>query len=158
MSETIEAIRREVVVDVGPARAFELFTRDMTAWWPARHHIGSAPIEEILIEPRTGGRWYTRHQDGTETDNGTVAVWNPPGRLVITWQIGSDWKFHTDLVTIVDIRFEPLGDDRTRVKLEHRDLEAFGADAAKMKDVFSEPDAWTGTLAAYAAAAAGPTS
>jgi uncharacterized protein YndB with AHSA1/START domain len=153
MIETIEAIRREVVVDVPPARAFELFTQDMTVWWPPKHHIGSAPIEQILIEPRTGGRWYTKHQDGTETDTGTVVVWNPPGRLVVTWQIGSDWQFHTDMVTTVDVRFEPFGGDRTRVRLEHRDLEAFGADAARMKAVFEEDGAWTGTLAAYAAAA-----
>lgn len=153
MIETIEAIRREVVVDVDAARAFELFTADMTAWWPPHHHIGSAPIEQIVVEPRTGGRWYTRHQDGTETDTGRILVWDPPGRVVVTWQIGADWTFHPDLVTTVDVRFEPLGPGRTRVTLEHRDLEAFGDDAARMKAVFSEDGAWTGTLAAYAAAA-----
>ena len=158
MIQTVEAIRREVVVDVGRARAFELFTRDMTAWWPAKHHIGSAPIDEILVEPRTGGRWYTRHQDGTEPSTGFVTAWEPPARLVVTWQIGADWKYHTDLVTTVEVRFEPLGDDRTLVRLEHRDLEAFGADAVAMRATFEEPGAWTATLAAYAAAGAGPTS
>jgi uncharacterized protein YndB with AHSA1/START domain len=153
MIETVEAIRRDVVVDVGQARAFELFTRDMTVWWPPAHHIGSAPIEEIIIEPRTGGRWYTRHQDGTETDTGRVVAWEPPGRLVVTWQIGADWTYHPDFRTTVEVRFEPLGADRTRVGLEHRDLEAFGADAAAMRARFEEPGAWTGTLAAYAAAA-----
>jgi len=153
MIETVEAIRREVVVDVGPARAFELFTADMTSWWPSRHHIGSAPIEQVVVEPRTGGRWYTRHQDGTETSTGFVVAWEPPARLVITWQIGADWQYHPDLVTTVEVRFEPLGDDRTRVRLEHRDLDAFGADAADMRATFEAPDAWTGTLAAYAAAA-----
>lgn len=150
MIETVEAIRREIVVEVGQARAFELFTRDMTAWWPPAHHIGSAPIEQIIVEPRTGGRWYTRHEDGTETDTGRVVTWDPPARVIVTWQIGADWTFHPDLVTTVDIRFEPLGDDRTRVVLEHRDLEAFGADAATMKDTFEDPGAWTATLAAYA--------
>ena len=158
MIETIEAIRREVVVDVGQARAFELFTKDMTAWWPPAHHIGSAPIAQIIVEPRTGGRWYTEHQDGTETDTGTVLAWDPPDRLAVTWQIGADWKFHTDFATTVEVRFEPLDDDRTLVKLEHRDLEAFGDDAVKMRDTFEGPGAWTATLAAYAASAAGPTS
>ncbi len=153
MIETVEAIRREVVVNVGQDRAFALFTRDMTAWWPPAHHIGSAPIEQIIIEPRTGGRWYTRHQDGTETDTGRVVTWEPPGRVVVTWQIGADWTFNPDLVTTVDIRFEPLGDDRTRVVLEHRDLEAYGADAATMHRTFEDPGAWTTTLNAYAAAA-----
>ena len=68
MIKTTEAVRREVVVDVSPDRAFELFTADMTAWWPAAHHIGSAPIAEIVVEPRAGGRWFTRHEDGTESE------------------------------------------------------------------------------------------
>ena len=153
MIETVEAIRREVVVEVGQERAFELFTADMTSWWPAKHHIGSAPIEEVIIEPRPGGRWYTRHQDGTETDTGAVTTWDPPDQVVVTWQIGADWKYHTDLLTTVDVRFVPEGDGRTRVLLEHRDLEAFGADAAAMRRTFEDPGAWTATLEAYAAAA-----
>ena len=153
MIETDEAIRREIVVDVPPERAFALFTAEMTSWWPPAHHIGSAPIAEVVIEPRAGGRWFTRHQDGTETSTGTVVAWEPPARLVITWQIGADWKFHSDLVTTVELRFEPVGEGRTRVRLEHRDLDAFGADAAEMKKTFEDPGAWTATLAAYASAA-----
>jgi uncharacterized protein YndB with AHSA1/START domain len=153
MIETVEAIRREVVVEIGRQRAFELFTADMTTWWPSAHHIGSAPIERIVIEPRVGGRWYTRHQDGSETSTGFVAAWEPPARLVITWQIGADWSYHEDLVTSVEVRFQAEGPDRTRVLLEHRDLEAFGADAAAMRKTFDAPDAWTSTLGAYAATA-----
>jgi uncharacterized protein YndB with AHSA1/START domain len=153
MIETAEAIRREIVVDVPPERAFALFTAEMTSWWPPAHHIGSAPIAEVVIEPRAGGRWFTRHQDGTETSTGVVVAWEPPARLVITWQIGADWKFHSDLVTTVELRFEPVGEGRTRVRLEHRDLDAFGADAAEMKKTFEDPGAWTATLAAYASAA-----
>jgi uncharacterized protein YndB with AHSA1/START domain len=150
MIETDQAVRREIVVDVSPERAFELFTAEMTSWWPPAHHIGSAPIAEIVIEPRTGGRWFTRHQDGTETSTGVVVAWEPPTRLVITWQIGADWKFHPDLVTTVELGFEPVGEGQTRVRLEHRDLDAFGADAAEMKKTFEDPGAWTATLAAYA--------
>jgi len=154
MIETDQAVRREIVVDVPPERAFELFTAEMTSWWPPAHHIGSAPIAEIVVEPRPGGRWFTRHQDGTETSTGAVVAWDPPTRLVITWQIGADWKFHADLVTTVELRFEPVGEGRTRVRLEHRDLDAFGADAAEMKKTFEDPGAWTATLTAYASAAA----
>jgi uncharacterized protein YndB with AHSA1/START domain len=153
MIETVEAIRRDIVVEIGQARAFELFTADMTSWWPSAHHIGSAPIQQVIVEPFAGGRWYTRHQDGTETSTGRVTAWEPPGRLVITWQIGADWKFHTDLVTTVEVRFVAEGDDRTRVLLEHRDLDGFGADAAAMRETFEDPGAWTSTLAAYAAQA-----
>jgi hypothetical protein len=73
----------------------------------------------------------------------------------VTWQIGSDWTYHEDLVTTVEVRFEAEGPDRTRVELEHRDLAAFGDDAETMRKVFEAPDAWTSTLERFAAAAEG---
>jgi Activator of Hsp90 ATPase homolog 1-like protein len=152
MVEAVEAIRRQIVVQAPQQRAFEVFTGEMTSWWPAQHHIGSAPIEEILIEPREGGRWYTRHTDGSETSTGYVAAWEPYDRVIVTWQIGADWKYDPKLVTSVELRFVAEGPDRTRVELEHRDLENFGPEAERMRAVFSEPGAWDGTLAAFAGA------
>ena len=151
MIETIEAIRRHVVVRARQQRAFEVFTAEMTSWWPPEHHIGSAPIQEIVIEPREGGRWYTRHEDGSETSTGYVAAWDPYDRLVLTWQIGADWKYDPKLLTTVELRFLAEAPDRTRVELEHRDLEAFGPEAERMRQLFEEPGAWQSTLAAYAA-------
>jgi uncharacterized protein YndB with AHSA1/START domain len=150
----MQSIRRGVVVDAPPERAFAVFTARMTEWWPSHHHIGEAPIEEVVVEPREGGRWYTRHQDGSETSTGFVTAWEPPERLALTWQIGADWRYHADLVTTVEVRFAPEGPDRTRVTLEHRDLERFGPDAERMRQTFEEPGAWTATLDAYAAAVA----
>ena len=155
MIETIEAVRRHVVVAVGQRRAFEVFTAEMTSWWPPEHHIGSAPIQEIVVEPREGGRWYTRHEDGTETSTGYVAAWDPYDRLVLTWQIGADWKYDPKLLTTVELRFVAEAVDRTRVELEHRDLDAFGPEAERMRQMFEQPGAWQSTLAAYAARARG---
>ena len=84
MIQAVESVRREIVVPVSAERAFAVFTADMTSWWPSDHHIGSAPIEEIVIEPHEGGRWYTRHTDGSETSTGHVVAWEPAERLVIT--------------------------------------------------------------------------
>lgn len=148
----IESIRREIVVPLPPAEAFEVFTARMTDWWPSQHHIGSAPIERIVIEPREGGRWYTRHADDSETSTGYVAAWEPPERLVITWQIGADWRYDPTLVTTVEIRFLAQAPDRTLVRLEHRDLERFGLEAERMRQMFEGPGAWSATLSAYAAA------
>jgi uncharacterized protein YndB with AHSA1/START domain len=156
MIQAIEAVRREIVVPASKERAFEVFTAGMTSWWPPEHHIGSAPIEEIVIEPHEGGRWYTRHADGSETSTGFVRAWEPPDRLVITWQIGADWKYDPSLVTTVELRFIAEGEERTRIVLEHRDLENFGPDAEKMQATFDEPGAWTSTLANYASAFEGP--
>jgi activator of Hsp90 ATPase-like protein len=157
-SQTVEPVTREVVVDCEPGRAFDLFTAEMTSWWPAEHHIGSTPIAEIVIEPHPGGRWYTRHEDGSETETGFVVLYDRPsdtartGRFSVTWQVGADWKYHPDMVTTIDVRFAEESPGRTRVVLEHRDLDGFGEHAAQMKQVFEAPDAWTSTLADYVAA------
>jgi uncharacterized protein YndB with AHSA1/START domain len=158
MIQAIESIRRSVVVPVPRERAFEVFTSDMTGWWPSDHHIGSAPIEQIVIEPREGGRWYTRHTDGSETSTGYVAVWEPPERVVVTWQISAEWKYDPSLVTSVEVRFVDEAPDRTRVELEHRDLDRFGPDAERMHETFSAPGAWDATLAAFAAGVEGSAS
>jgi uncharacterized protein YndB with AHSA1/START domain len=155
MTETVQAVRKEIVVSVDRQRAFEIFTADMTSWWPSDHHIGSGPIQEIVIEPHAGGRWYTRHEDGTETSTGFVTTYDPPSRLVVTWQVGADWTYHPDLVTTVEVRFVADGPARTRVELEHRGLEAYGVDAAAMQKMFDGPGAWERTLAEFAAVAQG---
>jgi uncharacterized protein YndB with AHSA1/START domain len=128
-----------------------VFTSRMTTWWPSHHHIGSAPIQEIVVEPREGGRWYTRHEDGTETSTGYVAGWDPPERLVLAWQITADWRYDPSLVTTVEVRFVEESPGRTRVELEHRDLDRYGPEADRMRMTFEDPGAWTGTLEAFAA-------
>jgi uncharacterized protein YndB with AHSA1/START domain len=153
MQQAIEPVRREVVVPIAQAEAFDLFTTRMTDWWPSDHHIGSAPIEQVLVEPREGGRWYTRHEDGSETSTGFVSAWEPPERLVITWQIGADWRYDPQLITTIEVSFVAETADRTRVRLEHRDLERFGPQAEHMRQTFEAPGAWEGILAAYAATA-----
>jgi hypothetical protein len=150
--QAVESVRREIVVPVSAEWAFTVFTADMTSWWPSEHHIGSAPIEEIVIEPHEGGRWFTRHTDGSETSTGHVVAWEPGERFAVTWQIGADWRYHVDLVTTVEVRFVAEASDRTRVVLEHRDLDAYGQDAEKMRDTFDQPGAWDATLSAFAAA------
>jgi uncharacterized protein YndB with AHSA1/START domain len=152
--QTIAPVRRQVVVPAPREKAFDVFTAGMTQWWPKEHHIGSAPIEEIVIEPHEGGRWYTRHTDGSETSTGYVATWDPPSRVVLTWQISADWRFDASLITTIEVRFTEEGPERTRVELEHRDLERFGEDAERMRQTFEEPGAWERTLADYAAAVA----
>jgi uncharacterized protein YndB with AHSA1/START domain len=148
-------VRRAIDVPVDRQRAFDFFVQRMTEWWPRAHHIGSAPIAEIVIEPREGGRWYTRHEDGSETSTGYVVTWEPPSRLVMSWQITADWTFDPELVTLVELRFSEQPGGHTRVELEHRELHRYGPDAARMRDVFDQPGAWSATLDAYAAGLGG---
>jgi uncharacterized protein YndB with AHSA1/START domain len=155
MIQAVEPVRRTVVVPVSRQRAFATFTERITTWWPRTHHIGGADIDEVVIEGHEGGRWYTRHVDGSESSNGAVAAWDPPARLVLAWQIGADWKFHPELVTHVEVRFIEEAPERTRVELEHRDLERFAGDATEMRVQFEGPGGWRGILELFAASLSG---
>src|SRR5205085_3767289 len=111
--------------------AFDLFVTHMGEWWPKGHSIGKAPHVAVVVEPRTGGRWFERDADGRETHWGKVLAWEPPSRLLLAWQIGSDWGFDPNLLTEVELTFEPARGGGTLVTLEHRDLERFGTDAVR---------------------------
>src|SRR5262245_18039383 len=145
-------VRKEITVETSQTRAFNVVTQEHGALWPlATNHIGGAPAETAIIEPRAGGRWFERAADGTECDWGRVRVWDPPGRLVLSWQISASWKHDPALDTEVEVRFVALGPALTRVELEHRRLENFGADAEKMRATFDSDGAWIGLLRECAA-------
>ena len=149
------AVRQSVVVDASPERAFYVFTEGMTSWWPIdSHSIGDRPMADAVIEPRTGGRWYERADDGTECDWGRVLAWEPPGRVVLAWQISPEWKADPSIHTEIEVRFTPEGDGRTRVDLEHRGLESFGERAEQMRAIFGSDGGWNGLLRRFAETAA----
>jgi uncharacterized protein YndB with AHSA1/START domain len=150
-------VRKEITVEASQARAFNVFAQEMGAWWPlATHHIGSAPAESAIIEPRVGGRWFERAADGTECDWGRVLIWDPPGRLVLSWEISADFKHDENIDTQVEIRFVAVGPALTRVELEHRRLEGFGAAAEQMRGIFDSEGGWSRILREYVGRARGP--
>ena len=116
-------VRKTLQVKASQARAFEVFTAGFARWWPASHSIGKSPLKDAIMEPQVGGRWYERGEDGSECDWGRVLAWEPPARLVLSWQLSAQWKFDPDLRTEVEVRFIPEGDRLTRVEFEHRGLE-----------------------------------
>ena len=126
MTTTIAPIRKELLVEASQETAFNVFTSKMDLWWPRTHHIGSCPMTELVLEAGVNGRWYSRHEDGSEANIGYTLVWDPYSLLVLNWQIGGDFKYNTDLTTEVEVQFIPEGPKRTRVKMEHRDLEKLG--------------------------------
>ena len=146
------SVRKEITVETSQARAFRAFTEEHGAWWPlATHHIGEKDAETAIIEPRAGGRWFERAADGTECQWGKVLVWDPPGRIVLAWQIGSNWKHDPALSTEVEIRFVVLGPALTRIELEHRQLERFGEAAETMRGAFESEGGWLGIMQRFAA-------
>ena len=107
-----------------------------------------------MLEAGEGGRWYERDTDGSECDWGKVLVWEPPSRLVLTWQLTGEWAYDADFATEVEVTFVPEGPNRTRVEVEHRGLDAYGDQAAEMRQQFDSPGGWPGLLEAFATAAA----
>jgi uncharacterized protein YndB with AHSA1/START domain len=122
---TIPTVRRSISVGAPVERAFRVFTESFNAWWPADYHIGKADFAEAVLELREGGRWYERGTDGSECDWGRVLAWEPPHRLVVTWQINGEWQYDPDPqhASEVEVRFTPDGSERTTVELEHRRIE-----------------------------------
>ena len=92
MSE-LEPVRKSIVVDTDPERAFTLFTDGFDSWWPRSHHIGKSPMTRAIVEGRVGGRCYSEQEDGTECRWGQVLVWEPPNRFVMAWQITHEWGY-----------------------------------------------------------------
>jgi len=135
----IAPVRKSVVVDATAAQAFDLFTTGMDRWWPKSHAIGPAPLSESILEPFVGGRWYTRHEDGSEVVVGHVRVWQPAARLVVSWEISADWKPdpRPKFTSELEVRFTAEPGGRTRLDLEHRNFERMGAAAGEKmrKDV-----------------------
>jgi uncharacterized protein YndB with AHSA1/START domain len=151
----IEPVRREVVVEASQARCFEVFTAGIDRWWPREHHVGKSPLARSVLEPGVGGRWYSVSEDGTECDVGKVLVWDPPHRLVLAWQLTAQWQYDPGFVTEVEVRFTAEAPRRTRVELEHRNLERFGDHAEAIRKSIGAPTGWGRILESFAAAAAG---
>jgi uncharacterized protein YndB with AHSA1/START domain len=151
MTQTIKPapVRRSVTVKAPQARAFEVFTDGFGRWWPQSHHIGKAAMKTAVIEPRVGGRWYEVGVDGVECQWGRVLVWEPPNRLVLAWQLSAQWQYDASLLTEVEVRFTSEG-EITRVDLEHRNLERFGADAEKVHGMVGGPNGWPTVLSHFA--------
>ena len=119
------AVRKTITVDVPQAHAFNVFTEHFGLWWPlATHKLGKQDAITAIIEPKRGGRWFERSADGTECDWGRVQVWEPPRRLVLTWQVNADWQPDSTIQTEVEVMFVSDGPERTTVHLEHRKLTA----------------------------------
>jgi uncharacterized protein YndB with AHSA1/START domain len=154
-AHAVVPVQKTIVVATSAERAFQVFTEQMSKWWPlATHHIGKADAKTVVMEPFAGGRWFERGVDGSECDWGHVRTWDPPRRLVLTWEISSDWRNDPSIQTEVEVRFTPEGTS-TRVDLEHRLLHYYGEKAPQMRGIFDSEKGWKGLLEGFAHHAAG---
>src|SRR3989440_2452457 len=152
---TIPAIHGTITIDVPIERAFRVFTTSFDTWWPREYHIGQTDMAEAILEPREGGRWYERGVDGSECDWGRVLAWEPPHRLVVTWQINGEWQYDPDPqhASEIEVRFTSDGPAQTTVELEHRLLDRLVAGQA-LRDGITGGGGWGAILELFAKAAA----
>jgi uncharacterized protein YndB with AHSA1/START domain len=149
------SVQKAVSVQAPPAVAWRVFTEQMGSWWPlANYKIGKANAVDAVIEPHVGGRWYERGDDGSTCDWGVVLSWEPPSRLVLSWDISADWQPDPTLKTEIEVRFIPVGKDGTRVELEHRLLDRYGARRDEMRRIFDTEGDWGRLLQSFARVAA----
>ncbi|WP_163991510.1 SRPBCC family protein [Pyxidicoccus caerfyrddinensis] len=153
--KSVEPVRKHVVVEAPQERAFRVFTENIDRWWPREHHIGKTTMKTAVLEPKENGRWYEVCEDGSQCDWGKVLAWEPPRRVVLAWQLSAQWQYDASLITEVEVTFTPEGPRRTRVDLEHRNLERFGDAAEAVRNSVGGTGGWMQLLELYAKAAQG---
>jgi uncharacterized protein YndB with AHSA1/START domain len=132
-------------------QAFHVFTGSINSWWPHQYHIGQADVAEIVLEPHEDGRWYERGVDGTECDWGRVLHWEPPHRLVFTWQINGSWQFDPDPdhASEINVRFTANGPEETTVEVEHSSFERL-VGGGTINDAIRGGGGWVALLSGFA--------
>jgi uncharacterized protein YndB with AHSA1/START domain len=153
---TDTAVTTTVVVDVPQARAFKVFTDEIGTWWDPDHHLlpEGTTLTAMVFEPHVGGHVYDVVSDGSECRWSRVLAYDPPERVVFSWDINLQWEIETDLdrTSEVEVRFIAEAPDRTRVELEHRNLDRHGDGWEQMRAAVGSDGGWPSGMNRYAAA------
>jgi uncharacterized protein YndB with AHSA1/START domain len=99
-------------------------------------------LKTEVLEAKLGGRWYGISEDGSECNIGRVLVWEPPTRLVLSWQLTAEWKFDPNFLTEIEVTFTAEGIKKTKVVLEHRKLDAYGPAAPAIREMIGADTGW----------------
>jgi uncharacterized protein YndB with AHSA1/START domain len=151
------AVRTSIVVEAPAEQAFSVFTEDIGSWWSPDHHILGGELAEMVFEPRVGGHVLDRGVDGSECRWARVLAFEPPLRVVISWDINLQWQLETDpaRTSEVEVRFTAQGPERTLVELEHRNIDRHGEGWESMHGAVGSPGGWPAGLESFAARLAG---
>jgi uncharacterized protein YndB with AHSA1/START domain len=148
-----QIVRKSVLVEAPQEHAFDVFTAGFSTWWPLEtHHIGTASAVEAVLEPRAGGRWFERGEDGSECDWGRVLDWDPPTRIRLAWMLSAQWQFDESRATEIEVRFVAEGPSATRVELAHSGFDRIEG-GAEIRAAVGGDGGWGSLLVAYAEAA-----
>jgi uncharacterized protein YndB with AHSA1/START domain len=149
----VEPVRRRIIVNLGIERAFALFIERFDAIKPREHNLLTVPVAESVFEPRVGGHIYDVGVDGSQCRWSRVLAYEPPHRVVFSWDIGPTWQLETDpeKTSEVEVRFVRESDTRTRLELEHRNLERHGEQWRAVADGIGGEAGWPLYLQRYSA-------
>ena len=152
MQATDTSVRASIVVDAPIERAFAVFTEDFGRFKPPEHNLLGVEIAETVFEPRAGGHLYDRGVDGSECRWARVLAYEPPTRVVFSWDISPQWQIEADSekTSEVEVRFVAEAQERTRVELEHRNLERHGDGWEGVREGVAGRDGWPLYLRRYA--------
>jgi uncharacterized protein YndB with AHSA1/START domain len=153
ISKAAEAsVSLTVTVEASQATAFRTFTEDMGSWWPIEHHILEGTLDRIVFEQKVGGDVYDLATDGSRCRWARVLAYDPPTRVVISWDISLAWQLETDLAKTseIEVRFVEVGPRTTTVELEHRHLDRHGEGWEPMREMLGSPSGWGGTMRQFA--------
>jgi uncharacterized protein YndB with AHSA1/START domain len=147
------SVGASIVVAAPIERAFTVFTEDFGRFKPPEHNLLRVEIAETVFEPQVGGHLYDRGVDGSECRWARVLAYEPPDRVVISWDISPQWQLESDLAKTseVEVRFIAEASDRTRVELEHRNLERHGEGWEGVREGVGGDDGWPHYLQRFAA-------
>jgi uncharacterized protein YndB with AHSA1/START domain len=151
-SPIVEPVRHHVVVNAPVERAFALFVDKFDAIKPREHNMLSVPIAQTVFDSYAGGHIYDIGIDGSRCEWARVLVFEPPSRVVFSWDIGPTWQIESDpnKTSEVEVRFVAESSERTRVELEHRHLERHGSGWRSVADGIDGDAGWPLYLARYA--------
>jgi uncharacterized protein YndB with AHSA1/START domain len=138
------SVRTQIVVAAPIERAFRVFTEQFDRIKAREHNMLGVDIAETVFESRVGGHVYDRGVDGSQCRWARVLAYEPPHRLVISWDINPQWQIETDLdrTSEVEVRFVSESPERTRVELEHRNLERHGQGWDSMRAGVASENGW----------------
>ena len=145
-------VRQSVVVEAPIEHAFKVFTEQFGSFKPSEHNLLAVPIAETVFEPRVGGHVYDRRVDGSECRWARVLAYEPPNRVLLSWDISPRWQIETDpdKTSEWEVRFIAETASRTRVELEHRNLERHGEGWESERDGVAGDQGWLIYLRRYA--------
>jgi uncharacterized protein YndB with AHSA1/START domain len=149
-------VQASIVVDASVEKAFDVFTGDFGRFKPPEHNMLGVEIAQTVFERHVGGHLFDRGVDGSECRWARILEYEPPNRVVLTWNISPQWQIETDPTKASEweVRFVSETPERTRVEIEHRNLDRHGDGWEGVRAGIGGEQGWPLYLHRYAAVVA----